>query len=162
MKKTYMARKLMMLCSLFGVSSAEENVTPLLVPDAVVSADGNITLNKWAERIGPDEWKVTVTADVKAIEVEPPKLEVVFVLDASNSMRECADEEAHKKGLEEGRHSHVEGVCPLICTNPNHTSYIFHNDSCWAAVFTTLLTARIHNAMTIRFGSRWKPGLALQ
>ncbi|MBR3904752.1 MAG: VWA domain-containing protein, partial [Clostridia bacterium] len=121
MKKSYRARKLMMLvmalmmlCSLFGMSAAEENVTPLLVPDAVVSTDGNITLNKWAERIGPDEWKVTVTADVKAIEVEPPKLEVVFVLDTSLSMKECADEEEHKNIGTWQYHTHDDS-CPDGC-----------------------------------------------
>ncbi|MBQ6950714.1 MAG: hypothetical protein IJN44_04385, partial [Clostridia bacterium] len=98
---------LMMLTGVFAASAAE---TDPLKPADVISADGNITLHKQAERIGPDEWEVTVSANVNQMEVEPPKLEVVFVLDCSISMLACADEELH--AMPYGIHYH-DSSCPI-------------------------------------------------
>ena len=64
-----------------------------LKPDPLEYENGNVVLSKTAERIGPDEWEISVSAEIKDQPVEPPKLEVAFVLDASNSMYACADTE---------------------------------------------------------------------
>ncbi|MBQ4640614.1 MAG: hypothetical protein IJB69_08895, partial [Clostridia bacterium] len=92
-----MALLLLLGCGVQGALALDAAADPLK-PKDVVSQDGNITLHKQAERIGPDEWAVTVSADVKQMEVEPPKLEVVFVLDVSSTMNACADMEAHNSG----------------------------------------------------------------
>ena len=83
-------------------------VTPL-TPEDLVYENGNIILHKHAERIGKDEWKVTVKATVGEVPVEKRKMEVVFVLDASGSMAWCTDEEAHAAGS----HSHT-WRCQLV------------------------------------------------
>ena len=64
-------------------------------PDDVVSEDNNIILHKQAERIAADEWRINVSATIKDQPVAPPKLEVTFVLDASDSMNACVDEYLH-------------------------------------------------------------------
>ena len=79
-KRIFVLVMALMLCTgVFAVSSAAE--ADPLKPADVTSSDGNITLHKQAERIGPDEWEVTVSATVNQTPVEPPELEVVFVLD---------------------------------------------------------------------------------
>ena len=74
---------------------------PLKPSDLIYQLDGTtatnpddtaITLHKQAVRTGPTEWTVDVSATVLNTQVEPPKLEVVFLLDASTSMR---DNNAH-------------------------------------------------------------------
>ena len=143
----------LMLCTgVFAVSLAEGTLTP---PDRV-SDDGNITLHKQAERIGPDEWEVTVSANVNATPVEAPPLEVVFVLDASGTMMWCTDEEMHKRAEIHanyicGEHVHLSSCYTITCTqaiNPDH--YTQNNAGYW-----------IHNqtpgATPCRFiGSVWK------
>ena len=68
---------------------------PLKPSDLIYQLDGTtatnpddtaITLHKQAVRTGPTEWTVDVSATVLNTQVEPPKLEVVFLLDASTSM----------------------------------------------------------------------------
>lgn len=91
-------RWLIMLLLLIGltVSAAQaETVQYTLTPDDLAYEDGNIVLHKQAERIGPDEWRVNVQATITGEPVEPPEIEVVFVLDRSATMSLCANEQAH-------------------------------------------------------------------
>lgn len=105
-KKVFALVMALLLCTgLFAVASAAGDP---LKPDDVVSSDGNITLHKQAERTGPDEWEVTVSATVNQTAVEPPPMEVVFVLDTSNSMLGCPYMDLHNQGY---FHSH-DASCP--------------------------------------------------
>lgn len=113
-----------------------------LTPDDLSYENGNIILHKNGERIGPDEWKVTVRATVGEVPVEKRKMEVVFVLDASGSMAWCTDETAHaagdhshswncqlleRCGLDE--HEHTLGVCyERVC---GYTQEHTHTDDCY-------------------------------
>ncbi|MBR2054515.1 MAG: VWA domain-containing protein, partial [Clostridia bacterium] len=99
-----------------------------LAPAPVVSSDGNITLTKQAERIGPDEWRVSVKANVKDITVEPPKLEVVFVLDTSPSMKECPEENVHGRGISYS-HQH-DAYCEPDCSI-RYDWHMTNNGPCW-------------------------------
>ena len=72
-----------------------------LTPEDLSYENGNIVLSKDAERVGPDEWKVTVKATIGEVPVEKRKMEVVFVLDSSGSMAWCTDEAAHNAGSHE-------------------------------------------------------------
>ena len=82
-----------------GVLSASAAADDLLKPPDVTSSDGNITLHKQAERIGPEEWEVNVWAEVAEKAVSSPELEVAFLLDRTASMNSCTDEEAHAAAL---------------------------------------------------------------
>lgn len=126
------------------VGAAMAEPTPL-TPDDLEYENGNIILHKNGERIGPDEWKVTVRATVGEVPVEKRKMEVVFVLDASGSMAWCTDETAHaagdhshswncqlleRCGLEE--HEHTLGVCyEHVC---GYTQEHTHTDDCYEFV----------------------------
>ena len=78
---------------------------------------GDIVLSKTAERIGPDEWKVKVEAEIERTVGRPqPNLELVVVLDKSGSMAWCTDEFAHAAGSH-SEHSVDNGCYTLICTN---------------------------------------------
>ena len=63
-----------------------------LKPADTVHENGNIVLHKQATRIAADEWEIDVQAKINDTPVEPPKLEVVFVLDASSTMNRCTDD----------------------------------------------------------------------
>ena len=69
----------------FAEQTPSATVDPLK-PTDLTYENGNIILHKQGERIGPDEWKVTVKATVGEQPVEKRKLEVVFLLDRSGSM----------------------------------------------------------------------------
>ena len=86
-----------LLLSFAAIPAAAEITQADLVlnPDPLEYEGGNIVLSKQAERIGPDEWKVNVKATITDETVEPPEIEVVFVLDRSTTMKLCANEEAH-------------------------------------------------------------------
>lgn len=104
----------MLVLMLAGVSTAlgEETNDPLKPPD-VTSDDGNIVLHKQAERIGPDEWEVTVSATVNTEPVKAPPLEVVFVLDVSSTMNACAVMEQHNSYFNGGGFTHIHTpACP--------------------------------------------------
>ena len=127
-----------------GAAYAESPLTP----DDLSYENGNIVLHKNAERIGPDEWRVTVKATVGEVPVEKRKLEVVFVLDSSGSMAWCTDEEAHNAG----NHTH-SGSCRLVstCGKEEHTHTLeecyeydcgyaqehTHTDACYQYTCTT-------------------------
>lgn len=97
---------------------AESNLTP----DDKTFENGNIILHKQAERTAADEWKVHVKATIKDQPVEPPKLEVAFVLDASKSMRMCGNEKLHTLYY----HTYHD-FCTPICGNSEHE----HASSCY-------------------------------
>ena len=63
-----------------------------LKPADTVHENGNIVLHKQATRIAADEWEIDVQPQINDTPVEPPKLEVVFVLDASSTMNRCTDD----------------------------------------------------------------------
>jgi len=118
-----------------GSAYAEESA---LTPDDLKYENDNIILHKHGERVGPDEWKVTVKATVGKVPVEKRKMEVVFVLDASGSMAWCTNEEEHNAGghthsnscyrvytcgIEAHSHSRQNGCYGSQCTstsNPSH------------------------------------------
>ena len=130
---------LMLACLLMlaGIPSAlGDDINDPLKPPDVTSADGNITLHKQAERIGPDEWKVTVSANVNATPVEAPPLEVVFVLDTSNSMLLCPYEVLHNEGY---FHNHNDATCPF-------------GDEC---TVTSIMYHYSNRACEINFGNGW-------
>ena len=56
------------LLMLTGSAAALGEETDPLAPPDLVYEDGNIVLHKNAVRIGPDEWEVTVSATVTALE----------------------------------------------------------------------------------------------
>lgn len=85
-----------------------------MVPDPLVYENGNIVLSKYAEQIGPSEWKVTVKATVGEMPVEKRRMEVVLLLDISRSMNTEA-------------HDHTEECNELVCTETEHT----HEDDCY-------------------------------
>ena len=123
----------------------EETLVPNLTPADLSYEDGNIILHKTAERIGPDEWKVTVRATIGEMPIEKRQMEVVFLLDISSSMKnnnahthstECneiicgKDEHAHTDECYDTRaevtcginvHTHTDGCKELTCTIPLHT-----------------------------------------
>ena len=112
---------------LLGMAAAAE--TDPLKPADVTS--NGVTLSKQAERIAPDEWEVTVSANVNQIDVEPPKLEVVFVLDISGTMLFCTDEEKHNSREVHanyicGEHIHSLDCFTETCTNPAHFNGVVH------------------------------------
>jgi len=80
-----------------------------LKPDDLTYEGGSIVLHKQAERIAEDAWKVNVQATIKDKPVQPPQLEVVFVLDTSNSMLGCTYEAFHNAGI---WHNH-DANCPF-------------------------------------------------
>lgn len=107
--------------------SSDPNYYAPLVPEDLTYDDGNIVLHKNAERIGPEEWKVTVSATIGEQAVEKPKMEVVFVLDLSGSMNYCTLA-SHSSGA--GHASHTIAKCyKLICEEEEHTH---SEDSCYA------------------------------
>lgn len=116
-------RWLIMLLLLIGltVSAAQaETVQYTLTPDDLAYEDGNIVLHKQAERIGPDEWRVNVSAAVKEMPIDPPEIEVVFVLDVSSTMNACADMIQHNSYNVSGLyHTHTD-TCPDNCTAIYH------------------------------------------
>ncbi len=141
---SYVYRWLIMLLLLTGltVSAAQaETVQYTLTPDDLAYEDGNIVLHKQAERIGPDEWQVTVRATIGEVPVEKRKMEVVFVLDCSGSMAWCTDEEQHNKGSHshgtscyriyncgQVEHTHTygsNGCCSQRCSENNHGNEYF-------------------------------------
>ena len=73
------------------VYAADETTTTTtilpLAPEDLVYENGNVILHKHGERIGPTEWKVTVRATIGEEPIEKRKMEVVFLLDISSSMR---------------------------------------------------------------------------
>ncbi|MBR6683075.1 MAG: hypothetical protein IKL38_01910, partial [Firmicutes bacterium] len=118
---------MVMLCGNVTITTQAETQTTAvpLKPADLEYEDGNIVLHKQAERIAADEWKINVKATIKEQKVEPPKMEVVFVLDLSKSMKSCAEENLHALGY----HSfHNSIVCPLVCENSSHE----HQDECFA------------------------------
>lgn len=133
-------RWLLMLLLLIGltVSAAQaETVQYTLMPDDLVYEDGNIVLHKQAERIGPDEWRVNVSAAVKETPVEIPKIEVTFVLDTSNSMLGCPYELLHNEGY---WHMHNAATCPFG-TECKVTNLMYHSST---------------RACSIDFGNGWE------
>ncbi len=72
-----------MFCSAYAASDP-------LKPAPIPYENGNIILSKQAERVGPEEWVVTVTATVGHTPVQKREVEVVFLLDISSSMKEKA------------------------------------------------------------------------
>ena len=97
-----------------------------LAPAEKLYDNGNIILSKTAERIGPEEWEVTVRATIKEEPIFRQGMEVVFVLDGSGSMAWCTDETAHNAG----DHTHVNSCYGPVCGIEEHT----HQESCYKAV----------------------------
>ncbi|MBR2925569.1 MAG: VWA domain-containing protein [Clostridia bacterium] len=87
------------------------------------AADADITLSKTAERIGPDEWEVTVEAVVGNKPVQKRQLEFVFVMDTSSSMTYCADHDTS--------HTHDEDCGDLICSKNTHTHGDADSSDCY-------------------------------
>ena len=137
MKRTYWAMWLKLMLTLVMVltltagpcaAGAEETQDPLKPAD-VTSEDGNIILHKQAERIGPDEWEVNVSAEVKEIEVDLPELQVAFILDRTTSMNMCTYEEDHNYWFENYTSAyfhfllgHDQGNCYCPKDHEEHTS----------------------------------------
>ena len=125
------ALSLVLLCGYFAVPSyAETSQTANLTPDDKSYENGNIILHKQAERIAADEWAVHVKATINDAPVEPPKLEVTFVLDTSHSMLNCTNEYLHTNFWYHYAHDTyygISGTCDLICTE-SHT----HVDACYS------------------------------
>ena len=125
---------LLILTMLLGtgiVYAAQGEGDPLKPADLEYEKDAsgkaNIILHKQGDRIGPDEWKVTVKATVGENPVEKRKIEVVFVLDTSGSMAWCTDEAAH----DAGNHSHSNS-CRKNCGYANHThQYSNYGSDCY-------------------------------
>jgi len=97
-----------------------------LKPEDLTYEDGNIILHKQAERISADEWQINVSASIKDKPVQPPKLEVTFVLDTSRSMKMCAEEYLHNNYF---RSHYYHSSCSLICTDTS-SSHV-HVDACY-------------------------------
>jgi len=113
----------------FGLPARAAGEEDPLKPDDLLYEDGNIILHKQAERVGPDEWDIHVKATIKDQPVEPPKLEVTFVLDASNTMNMCAEEYLHNTYFSHYYHGYG-GDCTLICTNTDAAH--IHEDACYS------------------------------
>lgn len=110
----------------FGLPVYADGEEDPLKPGPNSDESGNVTVLKQAERIAPDEWEVTVTAEIKDQPIEPPQLEVTFVLDASKSMLMCAEEYLHNNYF---RTHYFHSSCPLICTDTS-SSHV-HVDACY-------------------------------
>ncbi len=129
MKRTHITNRwlrwlivLSLLTSLASTAAfAESTPTSPLTPEDKVYEGGDIILHKQGERIGPDEWEVTVAVDVNQLEIEPPPLEVVFVLDVSSTMNACAVMDQHNSYFTGGGliHTHTKN-CPADCTAVYH------------------------------------------
>ena len=117
------------------ISVAFADVADPLKPDDKVYEDGNIILHKQADRIAADEWTINVKADIKDSPVEPPKMEVVFVLDTSGSMYGCTEEAVHNLGTHFNHSS-----CQPVCGNAEHT----HESSCYLCG----LNIQVHPSMS--------------
>lgn len=95
-------------------------------------ADVPITLHKQAVRTGPTEWTVNVSATINNPKVEPPKMEVVMLVDLSSSMRTNATEHKHDATCDDlacDVHVHSENCYELICTKTNHEHTYIHGSS---------------------------------
>jgi hypothetical protein len=114
-----------------------------LRPAEATYENGNIVLSKQANRVGPDEWEVTVRATIKEAPIVRQNMEVVIVLDASGSMHYCTDESKHVShskhtsscygivcGKEEHSHKESLGCYDYTCGKVAHT----HSDACQGAV----------------------------
>ena len=115
--------------------AAEKN--DLLKPADTTYDGGNVVLHKQAERIGPDEWQVTVRATIREEPIVRQSMEVVFVVDASGSMAWCTDEEAHKAGS----HSHSNSCYSYVCGIDPHT----HGSGCYADGYVCGLDSHTHS-----------------
>ena len=116
----------------FAEQTPSATVDPLK-PTDLTYENGNIILHKQGERIGPDEWKVTVKATVGEQPVEKRKVEVVMLVDLSSSMR-TNEVEDHKHDdtcddLDCDVHVHSENCYELICTETNHEHTYIHGSS---------------------------------
>lgn len=99
-----------------------------LKPADTVQENGNIVLHKQATRIATDEWEIDVQAKINDTHVEPPKLEVTFVLDASGSMFACEEETLHN--VIPAWHDHKTFQCSIICDNTNADHV--HTNPCYS------------------------------
>lgn len=92
-----------------------------LKPEDLSYENGKIVLHKQAERVGPEEWEVTVSANIHADEIHKRQIEMVILLDLSGSMTWCTDP-AHG----EGDHVHSD-ACMLNpdCGKASHTAACF-------------------------------------
>ncbi len=115
---------LVLLAASFGSALAAADP---LKPDDLLYDDGNIVLHKQAKRVSEDEWEITVRADIINTPVEKPQIELVFVLDTSNSMLGCSDMNLHSMPL---IHNHDDD-CPL--GDDCDALYVYHrgNNYCY-------------------------------
>ncbi len=81
-----------------------------LKPDSVTEP-GVVTLSKTADRVGPDEWEVTLSVDAEQT-LYNRSLELVLLIDTSGSMARCAKEEhthtleCKRNGCDKDEHKH--------------------------------------------------------
>ena len=113
--------------------------------DALKPADqtyenGDIVLHKQAERVGPDEWEVTVSADILAEEIHTQPIEMVILLSLSGSMAWCT-EPTHGEGNHVhsstcalnpdcGKQSHTASCYGSLCENTATYCNTWHKNSC--------------------------------
>ncbi len=93
---------------------------------------GNIVLNKNAERVGPDEWKVTVKASIGETPVEKRQMEVVFLVDRSSSMDEIEhthDNNCFERTCEKPEHTHEQDTCYGLTCEINEQP---HDSTCYS------------------------------
>lgn len=117
---------LIALLLLMGVAAApayaEEDTTTTnilpLAPKDLVYENGNVILHKHGERIGPTEWKVVVRATIGEEPIEKRKMEVVFLLDISSSMRT------------NNAHDHDDTCNDLVTLSCNLTEHTHTDDCC--------------------------------
>ena len=97
----------------------------------LVDDNGNVILSKQAERIGPDEWRVTVSADIKEPQIHKQQIEMLILLDLSGSMNWCTDP-GHNTGTS-GYHEHSDACLtnPANCNiNHTHTASPYDRNTC--------------------------------
>ena len=130
---------LTMLAGLVPSGMAESANNPLRPADRQYDS-GNVVLHKQAERIGPDEWEITVRATISDKPIVRQSMEVVFVVDASGSMAWCTDEAAHAAG----DHSHSSSCYSYTCGLSVHS----HSSSagCYGKNYVCGLETHTHSA----------------
>ena len=117
---------LLVLMLVIGCFSASSALAAGLTPADEEYENGSIVLHKQAERIGADEWRVNVSATIDEIPTQPPQLEVVIVLDMSNSMLGCT----HASHIPNVTYAHTvshthDSDCPL--GESCKATYVTHN-----------------------------------
>ena len=128
-KKLIVVRQMMAMLAAFvlllvqlplPVAHAQEDP---LKPADMIYEDGAIILHKQAQRVGPDEWEVTVAANIQAEQIHKKQIEMVILLDLSGSMNWCTDP-AHGAG------NHVHSSACILNPDCGRTDHSHTKNCC--------------------------------